>query len=325
MRNMKRLLVLLLFIPLTAHAKLSQAVIYPTHANLTWAMQTPVPAGHGSIEIDGLPSTVSEPSIVVALEGSSGILLQSHQTERTSSGSTITVQYHADKADTLTVQVRLSTTDLKWENKYIANLQTQLDDRPGGVVLLQNFGDVHEPKGIDLAGVKLMLASAPSGPILAVGTGQPINTQITIANHRLPVDVEAWLSPKTDHRSLYVATGTLPDGIPVLPGTAEMYRDGKPVGNTLIPRLQRRDRFALIFGIDEGVRVEAITSGGDNRTTDPFSHIRLTNNHAGAVPVRIFNEIVNLAALSGNASNYAQAFVLNPGSAILPFSGEQTQ
>lgn len=321
---MRLLLVLVLFLPISVQASLAQVVVYPTHAKLTWATEATVIPGTGIITVDTGSSIVSKESVRVTLEGTSMATLQSHHDDVSSSGSGVAIRYHAERAGTLNVRVQHLTSDIKWQSNYVAHLTTSLEDRPGGEIALQHSGRIYKPDNFSLQGAEVILSSAPLSPIIGYATGKPADNPIPIATHRLPVDVEAWGAPSIDQQVFFVATGVLGAGIPILPGTAELYRDGQPVGSASIPRLKRDARFAVMFGVDKGIRIEIVKANGIGLDPDQ-RHVRLTNTHVGAAPVRLFTDSINLATPSRSLAHYANAFVLNPGASIVPLQQQDSQ
>ena len=68
--------------PMTAFAKIAEATLYPSHAELTWHESEQVDAGTGTIEIKGLPLSLQDQSLQVMLEGVPGATLQQVQVIR---------------------------------------------------------------------------------------------------------------------------------------------------------------------------------------------------------------------------------------------------
>lgn len=68
--------------PLVAQADITNATLYPSHAELTWQENQQVSAGTGTVEIEGLPVSLQDQSLQVALEGLSGSQIQQVQISR---------------------------------------------------------------------------------------------------------------------------------------------------------------------------------------------------------------------------------------------------
>ncbi|MGO1501337.1 MAG: DUF4139 domain-containing protein [Marinobacter sp.] len=68
--------------PLMAQAEITTATLYPSHAELTWEEREQVSSGRGAVEIEGLPVSLQDQSLQVALEGLSGSQIQQVQISR---------------------------------------------------------------------------------------------------------------------------------------------------------------------------------------------------------------------------------------------------
>jgi len=68
--------------PLMAHADITTATLYPSHAELTWEESEHVSSGSGVFEIKGLPLSLQDQSLQVALEGVAGARIQQVQISR---------------------------------------------------------------------------------------------------------------------------------------------------------------------------------------------------------------------------------------------------
>ncbi|MBZ0333391.1 DUF4139 domain-containing protein [Marinobacter sp. AL4B] len=69
-------------IPLPTFAKIAEATLYPSHAELTWHESEQINAGTGTIEINGLPLSLQDQSLQVMLDGVPGATLQQIQVSR---------------------------------------------------------------------------------------------------------------------------------------------------------------------------------------------------------------------------------------------------
>ena len=52
-----------------AQAEITTATLYPSHGELTWEERKQVSTGVGTVEIEGLPVSLQDQSLQVALEG----------------------------------------------------------------------------------------------------------------------------------------------------------------------------------------------------------------------------------------------------------------
>lgn len=68
--------------PFMAQAEVTKATLYPSHAELTWEESEQVHSGAGVIEIEGLPLSLQDQSLQVALEGIAGAQVQQVQISR---------------------------------------------------------------------------------------------------------------------------------------------------------------------------------------------------------------------------------------------------
>lgn len=65
--------------PFMAQAEITSATLYPSHAELTWEESEQIHSGAGVIKIEGLPLSLQNQSLQVALEGISGAQVQQVQ------------------------------------------------------------------------------------------------------------------------------------------------------------------------------------------------------------------------------------------------------
>ncbi len=68
--------------PLIAQAEVTTATLYPSHGELTWEESKQVSTGAGTVEIGGLPVSLQDQTLQVALEGLSGAQIQQVQISR---------------------------------------------------------------------------------------------------------------------------------------------------------------------------------------------------------------------------------------------------
>ncbi|MEP3562016.1 MAG: DUF4139 domain-containing protein [Marinobacter sp.] len=69
-------------LPATALANVTEATLYPSHAELTWTESEQISAGAGTIDIQGLPVSLQDQSLQVMLEGLPNVTLQQVQISR---------------------------------------------------------------------------------------------------------------------------------------------------------------------------------------------------------------------------------------------------
>ncbi|WP_372965396.1 DUF4139 domain-containing protein [Marinobacter sp.] len=82
MKNLSLLAMTVSAIPLMASAEVTTAVLYPSHAELTWEETQQVSAGTGMVEIEGLPVSLQDQSLQVLLEGVEGVQVNQVQVSR---------------------------------------------------------------------------------------------------------------------------------------------------------------------------------------------------------------------------------------------------
>lgn len=78
----RRLAYAIALLPLTAQADITGATLYPSHAEVTWTEIQSVSPGQGTLEITGLPVSLQDQGIQVALAGLPGASVQQVQVER---------------------------------------------------------------------------------------------------------------------------------------------------------------------------------------------------------------------------------------------------
>lgn len=78
----KGLAVVLALSPLGAQADITNATLYPSHAELTWQEALEVQSGTGTIEIDDLPVSLMERGLQVELAGIAGATIQQVQVDQ---------------------------------------------------------------------------------------------------------------------------------------------------------------------------------------------------------------------------------------------------
>lgn len=317
---------LLLFWPLWVQAELTAADIYPSHAAMTWTSVTNVAPGTGELEIKGLPISLNDNSLRVSLQGVAGAAVNFIKIDLEADSKKVTIAFEVEESGVLTAEVRFKTPDVSWRSEYNARLNSSLSDRPGGEITLQHFGRIKQSTDISWTGVAIRLSASNIGPIMAGSkTGELTDNRIAIAEHIIPVDVELWSAPIVEQRGYYVATGVLGHGIPVLPGKAQLFRDGQIVGYTELPRLMRGNRFAVEFGVDEGFQVQISKTDEGMRPiaaskSSQLYHLKLTNSHVGAAPMRLFNRMPASNEDAQEEIPNARSFVLRPGSTSITIS-----
>ncbi|MDN6320642.1 MAG: DUF4139 domain-containing protein [Marinobacter sp.] len=68
--------------PLMAQADITQATLYPSHAELTWKQSEQVSTGSGTVSVEGLPVSLQDKSLQVGVEGLAGLKIQQVQINR---------------------------------------------------------------------------------------------------------------------------------------------------------------------------------------------------------------------------------------------------
>lgn len=458
MRKHSLLAIAIAFTPLSAHADITAATLYPSHAELTWLESEQVNAGMGIVEVDGLPVSLQDQSLQVVLEGIAGAQIQQVQISRVEqaefvAGETrrlrdeldvvnariqaqedlikawnqqvtlaskaaelphelkaselndmatalkdttqralseirsirsemtgdvalrdrlmrdlaqikqgakatkkVRVHYQAPMTGELQVKLKFQTPEANWRSEYSARLKSELEGKAGGEVALEHQAVVQQSTGTDWTGVELHLATAnarrgtampplyswvvsPEAPEaysskslarsadvqaeMVMGSpavverqstftqsyrlAQPVDIssansgqRLTVAEHRIPVDVATWTAPVMDTTGYLQATGVFKSDAPLPAGRVTLYRDGQSVGESYLQELTDGEELTLGFGVDEGIRVAVINelertgeegmwkSENVQRRQNRFE---ITNHHAKAVKVRIFDRL----------------------------------
>lgn len=124
--------------------------------------------------------------------------------------------------------------------------------------------------------------------------------RLSVATHRMPVEVATWTTPVADTNGYLHATGTFDGEAPIPTGRVTLYRDGQSVGESRLSELADGEELTLGFGIDDGIRVAVVNelerSGeegfwkGENvqRRQNRFE---ITNHHSKPVQVRVFDRM----------------------------------
>ncbi|WP_417501579.1 DUF4139 domain-containing protein [Marinobacter sp.] len=124
--------------------------------------------------------------------------------------------------------------------------------------------------------------------------------RLTVAEHRIPVEVAIWTAPVMDATGYLHATGKFQSETPIPAGRLTLYREGQSLGETQLPALTNGEELTLGFGVDEGVRVAVVNelertgeegmwkSENVQRRQNRFE---ITNHHSQAVQVRVFDRL----------------------------------
>ncbi|MDO6824984.1 DUF4139 domain-containing protein [Marinobacter sp. 1_MG-2023] len=124
--------------------------------------------------------------------------------------------------------------------------------------------------------------------------------RLSVAEHRVPVEVAIWTAPVQNTTGYVHATGTFQSEAPIPAGRVTLYRDGQSVGESRLPELTSGEELTLGFGVDEGIRVAVVNelertgeegvwkSENVQRRQNRFE---ITNHHSEPVQVRIFDRL----------------------------------
>ncbi|PCM45919.1 DUF4139 domain-containing protein [Marinobacter sp. ANT_B65] len=124
--------------------------------------------------------------------------------------------------------------------------------------------------------------------------------RLTVAEHRVPVDVAVWSAPVMDTTGYVNATGIFHADAPIPAGRVILYRDGQSVGESQLQELTDGEELTLGFGVDEGIRIAVVNelerSGEEGiwkseNVKRRQNRFEITNYHAKAVKVRIFDRL----------------------------------
>ena len=447
--------------PLMAQAEITKATLYPSHAELTWEEREQISSGTGTVEIEGLPVSLQDQSLQVALEGISGSQIQQVQISRVEQAEfvagetrrirkelaavtlqiqegedairawsqqvtlmskmaesphelsaselsdlaatvkgttevalaeirtirtrmtgdlatrdrltrelsqvkqgaratkTAVVHYRAPESGELGLTLRFQTNQASWRSEYSARLKTEMEGKLGSEVTLEHLAVVQQSTGTDWEDVELRLSTAnarrgtampaihswvvsPEQPPMYQSRAdapmaemessslksskgvagvverqsnftqsyrlpQPVaipsgssGQRLSVAEHRIPVEVATWITPVVDTSGYLHATGTFQADAPIPAGPVTLYRDGQSVGASQLQELADGEEIALGFGIDDGIRVSVVnelertgeegvwSSENVQRRQNRFE---ITNHHAKAVQVRIFDRL----------------------------------
>lgn len=99
--------------------------------------------------------------------------------------------------------------------------------------------------------------------ILADGTGK----KVMIGNLDVTSTLSAQIKPMLDAQAYLVATTTLGGESPLLPGRANLFRDGAFIGNSELPMLRPGEKAEIGFGIDDQIVVKhdvVVDTQGEN-------------------------------------------------------------
>lgn len=124
--------------------------------------------------------------------------------------------------------------------------------------------------------------------------------RLTVAEHRIPVEIATWTAPVTDTTGYLHATGTFEAEAPIPAGRVTLYRDGQSVGESQLQELADGEELTLGFGVDDGIRVSVVNelerSGEEGiwkseNVQRRQNRFEITNHHSKAVQVRIFDRL----------------------------------
>src|SRR5690554_7650922 len=68
--------------PMLASAEITSAILYPSHAELTWEEPEQIGSGAGILNIEGLPVSLQDQTLQVQISGISGLQIQQVQVSR---------------------------------------------------------------------------------------------------------------------------------------------------------------------------------------------------------------------------------------------------
>ncbi len=136
------------------------------------------------------------------------------------------------------------------------------------------------------------------GRVSVDNTGQAKKVRISGDEQDAKLTVET--VPMLDPNAYLTASFTLKGDAPLLPGLANLYRDGVYVGQGSLPMLANGEDATLGFGVDDMVKVERkevkksvgeqgllTSSNVEERAWD----ISVKNLHKGKMPVRVLDRM----------------------------------
>lgn len=444
--------------PLMAHAEVTTATLYPSHAELTWEESAKVTFGPGTFEIAGLPVSLQDQSLQVVLEGIAGSQVEQVQISRVEQAEfvagearrirdeltavtqriqeredsirawnqqvtlmsmaaesphelsaselndmaaalknttqsalseirairakmtddialrdrlmrelsqvkqgaratkTVRVRYLVPQNGELQVNLKFQTPEASWQSEYNARLKTEREGKPGGEMMLEHLAVVQQSTGTDWEGVELRLATAnarqgtampplyswvvsPEAPqayrskssspmaemqmesakqagavverkstfTQSYRVPRPVDIpsgasgqRLTVAQHKIPVEVATWAAPVMDTTGYLHATGTFKADAPIPAGRVTLYRDGQSVGESQLQELTDGEELGLGFGVDEGIRIAVVNElertgeegvWNSENVQRRQNRFEITNHHSKAVQVRMFDRL----------------------------------
>ncbi|MEN0088257.1 MAG: mucoidy inhibitor MuiA family protein, partial [Pseudomonadota bacterium] len=109
---------------------------------------------------------------------------------------------------------------------------------------------------------------------------------VLISQTDVEVELETRATPLLTTEAFLHATGSVPEGVTILPGQASLFRDGDLVGRTFLPRLTTGAQFDVGFGVDDAVIVERLVA---DRSTGETGIITSFNRERTAVTISVEN------------------------------------
>lgn len=132
MKCKKALAVAIALFPLAAQAEITSATLYPSHAEVTWQENHSIRSGSGVLEIDGLPVSLQEQGLQVALSGVPGTTIQQVQVERVEQAEFVAAETRRLQGELAEVENRIQAheDDIRAWNQQVALMTNAANQSP---------------------------------------------------------------------------------------------------------------------------------------------------------------------------------------------------